>query len=291
MDSFEKVREIWKEEAESFPDNSSLIQVPSEFRVFTLNELRDAELLTELMKTYQHIFGDADAWNEGAFCDIEGRKKTISLKEYNERQNQGNVRCECGGLFYPCHPAERLEKRFSEELADPNSILILMQGNDEFKVAGFLWGTVSKFAKIEKRILKARYPDDIEQGAIELKELRVRLDEKGLLNSDFLYGDEMGVLRQFRGGGIKPVLYLTRLFGEHGQNWNTNKAIFWTSKKSPLYQIMITYGFEPLYIDSNGLEFLLHPDFDSLAKVMKNLNEENFRRTLVMVRRQGLKPD
>jgi len=152
------------------------------FRALTLSELKRQNLLPGLIESYQKIFGDGDIWKEGAYCSSEGWGNVISLEEYNKRKDEAKLRCECGGLFRPCYPAEELEERIKEELHDPEkSILVIADGGTKEKISGFLWGNIAEFDEIEQMIVNSRYSLRRDQGLSEMNLLKRKLGEKGLL--------------------------------------------------------------------------------------------------------------
>lgn len=278
--NMDKIREIWQREAENIPPESGKTPVPARFKVYSLQNLRKKGLLGELVKVYQQIFGEPEIWNEGAFCNREGWSNTISLKQYENRKRERILRCECGGIFQPCYPTEVLEARIIDELADPKrTALWIMEGENEFKIGGFLWGVVTEFEEIERRILNARYRERGDRGLIEIRKLNSRLKEKGVLLGDFLYGDEMALLKPFRQG--LNHLYLIRLWVEFGHAKGTRKALFWTSKKSPLFKLSLCYGCEIIHTTEDGIYFFLHPAFESPLKVLQYGGEERLKRVLV----------
>jgi hypothetical protein len=282
-----KIREIWGNEARNIgilncnEDNETKLPIipisiiPKKFKTYSLQELRQDKLLGELIRVYQIIFGTPDIWNEGAFCNREGWARTISLEEYERRKKEGKLRCYCGGIFQSCYPTEILETRILDELSDSKrSILAIMRDDSNSKIAGFLWGINADFKEIGRRILNARYRERQKQGLIEISNLKHRLEKKGVLDNKFLYGDEMGLLKEFRRG--LNYMYLIRLWCEHGYSQNVKQLLFWTSKKSPLYQLAFIYGCELLYTTSDGINFLFHPDFEPQLKVGQYYDEGEF---------------
>lgn len=284
MKIMEKIRNTWKEAAEAVSGKSEFHESPPGFRALTLSDLQREHLMPELIKTYQRVFGDGDIWREGAYCSAEGWENTISLGEYEERKNSTNLRCECGGLFQPCYPAEVMEARIIEELkSDRDSLLVVMEGGSESKITGFLWGTVAGFEDIEQRILNTRYPWRRDQGVIETNRLRSRLREKGYLDTlPFLYGDEMGVLKDRR-GGVKPLLELIRFWTEFGDQHQTHKALFWTSVKSPMFAIAHAFGCEVVHQTRDGVSFFGTPDFRPVLSTLRHSSAGDIRRILAEV--------
>jgi len=276
-----KIREIWENEAKNISiqncnDKETKVSIiPKKFKTYSLQELQRNKLLLELIRVYQVTFGTPDIWNEGAFCNREGWAKTISLEEYERRKKEGKLRCYCGGIFQPCYPTEILESRILDELSDSKtSILAIMKDDNNLKIAGFLWGIIADFKEIGRRILNARYRERQKQGLIEIDNLRRQLEKKGDPDKRLLYGDEMGLLEEFRRG--LNYMYLIRLWCEHGFSQNVKQLLFWTSKKSPLYQLSFIYGCELLYTTSDGINFLFHPNFEPQLKVGQHYNEKEF---------------
>lgn len=277
-----RIREIWQREAENITAESEKTPVSSRFKFYSLKDLQEKGLLPRLIRVYQVIFGDPDIWNEGAYCSREGWSKTISLEEYEERKREGRLRCECGGIFQPCYPSETLKARIIEELSDrERSGLWIMESDNEFGIGGFIWGIVAEFEEIAQRILNARYREREARGLIEINKLRLRLKEKGLLHGDFLYGDELAVLKEFRQG--LNHLYLVRLWAEHGYRQGTKKALFWTSEKSPLFKIALGFGAEVVHTTEDGIKFCLQSNFESPLKVTQYRKERELKRVLVKV--------
>lgn len=281
-----RIRQVWEKAAETLTKEDVFVPIPPNFRTLNLEELQREKLLPDLIKAYQEVFGAEDIWGEGAFCDKEGWKKLISIQEYNKRKKEGKLKCECGGTFQPCYL--NLEARIMKELSSKKSILVIMEGNEKWRVGGFTWGTVAGFPGIAKRILNARYLGRENKGEIELGKLRKGLEERRIYDS-ILYFDELGAIKEFR--GLQPQLLLIRLMAEHGLREGTKRIIFWTAPNSPIYRLALGYGCESIHRTDEGLEFLLYPDFKPTLRVMQHFTEEKFRNLLTEIMKELLKPE
>lgn len=276
------IKEQWRLGAGHIGEKGEGLETPSRFRILTIDELREQGLLPELIKSYQKVFGGGDIWKEGAYCSREGWDSVISLEEFEKKgKDQGGFRCKCGGLFQPCYPYEIMEARITEELHEKDrSILVVIEGKSKNEIAGFLWGKAADFDEIEQSVIDTRYSWRRDQGVMEMNKLRKALRDKGLLEGQFLYGDEMGVLKEFR-GGAKAFVSMIRLWLEFGHKKHLQKALFWTSEKSPLFNIALAFGCEVVHVTRDGTSFFVSQDFMPVLSALQNLSEEDIRGILV----------
>src|SRR4030042_5782643 len=170
MDKVARIRQIWEKAAENLTKEDVFVPIHPSFRTLNLEGLKQEELLPDLVGSYQEVFGDEDIWGEGAFCSKEGWNKIISIQEYRKREREGNIECECGGIFQPCYA--NLDERIMEELTPEKSIQVIMEGNEKWRIGGFTWGIVAGFPEIAKRVLGARYRGRESRGEVEIEKLR-----------------------------------------------------------------------------------------------------------------------
>jgi len=103
--------------------------------------------------------------------------------------------------------------------------------------------------------------------------------KRAFWGGQFLYGDEMGVLKEFR-GGASAFVPMIRLWLEFGDKRHIQKALFWTSEKSPLFKIALAFGCEVVYVTQDGISFFIAQDFRPVLLALKNLSEEKIRGVL-----------
>ena len=278
----DKVRQIWEKAAKTLTEEAVFIPIPPNFRTLNLEELQREGLLPDLIKAYQEVFGSEDIWGEGAFCDKEGWNKLISTQEYNEREKEGKLKCECGGTFIPCHFSDALEERIAKELSSEKSVLAIMERSGECKIGGFAWGVMASFPEITKRtLLNPRHQGQERktQVTVELSELKSKLEKQGIVDETILFVDELGVVKESR-EGVQPHILLLRLMTEWGSAQGTRRILFWTSKDSPIYQLGLGYGGESIHRTKNGLVFMLHTDFGPVLKVAQHFTEEKLKKLI-----------
>ncbi len=242
----------------------------SRFRFVTPKDIDGTELGDDLVQLYRNIFGDRDTWGEGAYCQSEGWDKMIDIKEYDRRLATNNALCECGSPLLPCHPPDYIKSRILDEMsAKPDTFPACLLMVDEHEIVGFTWGATIKVANIPKRLVRARYPGREDIGEKDAHSLMERLSECGLSKRKYvLYIDELAVHKSQR-KGLSHVQFLARGLCEHALN-KTNHAIFWTSERSPIYDVTILCGFVPIYETSNGIVFMYLEDFKPLLVLSQN---------------------
>jgi len=250
---------------------TEFLTIPTIFERLTIEELLQSGLIDNLIKTYQQVFGDPDIWGEGAICDRCGN--IVSLPEFEKSQQ-----CECGGKLQAYYPDEELKERIVKELTPSSTkkpVRAVMKGDKENPIGGFAWGVVTKLPNIKERILNARYRNNPDEGLEEIEKLShsllrvIKAEKLTLTDTEILFGDELGVLSRLR-KGVAPIVYLTRLLLEHGAECGCKRFLFWTSSKSPIYQLSRFMGFEDLHQTKDGIMFLYNPDFSPVLKLFQS---------------------
>jgi hypothetical protein len=246
------------------------IEVPSEplYRTLSPEELKDESVVENVAETYKMVFGSQDIWGEGYKCSNCG--KTYPL----EGGNPGEcLSCKSRDVkeFYPL---DELKDRIKTEMADGpdvHPVMSVMKKNR--KIVGFLWGAVGPSQEIISRLTKKYQGNE----RLELsKSLHDKLVELGVGRDErILSGDELGILRSDRGSGPVPVMTLAKLWLEHGLKNNAKTAVFWTSKKSPIYAICVAGGFQPIFDTQDGISYMIHPDSRDLVAAMRD-GEKSF---------------
>ena len=241
------------------------------FRSFTKEDLDGTDLCNALVELYRSVFGDSDAWGEGAYCEREGRGRRVDIAEYERLLRDSKPLCECGANLIPFHPPAVLKERILREMTPSAGIdptCILMIGDD--KPVGFTWGAVLKVYRIAERLIYARYRGREDVGQREARALSDKLLDLGLGLEDYiLYFDELAVNRDRR-VGFDHIHFLSRGMFEHAVG-RTTRALFWTSKDSAIYNVTLLCGFVPVHETADGICFMLLDNFRPLLILEQNM--------------------
>lgn len=236
-------------------------QVSPTYRTATKVEELNEDVVEQVANSYKEIFGSNDVWGEGYRCSKCG--KTFPLEGGHPA---GCPECKSNEIkeFYP---TEELKARITadmEEERDIKPVMSLMEKGHE--VVGFLWGASGPREKILDRLTKKF--DEQEARSLRAA-LSKKLNELGIEEKDWiLSGDELGIKKEHRRGAT-PVMTLAKLWLESGLDNNAKTAIFWTSKKSNIYEICMAGGFVPVFDTKDGLTYMVHPDSTPLVQAMK----------------------
>jgi len=215
-----------------------------------------------IIQTYREVFG-GPPWNEGAYCESEGWKKIISLEEYKERlKRRGYSFSEVNELI-----GEELDNKNQKPMGS------IITRNE--KVLGFMFSGILEKKNLIEKIARARSDKNLEKAKELLKGLEKILDKKNL--NKMLYSYEIGIVKEERKGIVPLSLLIKELFS-FGEENNIFSAMFWTSRKSPIYKIALLGGFRPVHKVSDSrtgeeVIFLLNNDFRKLFSNLKKIKD------------------
>ena len=234
------------------------IKMPDNFQIIDRDFLEsDNGALNSLIKCYQEVFGSEDVWSEGAVCSKCG--SIISFEKY-----KSSDKCRCGGEYAPYYKEKDLKEGILKDLDRkkyPSSFCTVMKDvENKEDVSGFCWGFVGTKEEISDRVMENPHVNDP-----RIKEALMSIGE----NEKITYFDELGIKKSNR-SGLGPVVFLTRSGFETGCRNQSQSALFWTSRKSPIYTICRALGFDDLFDTQNGLTFLYTKNFIPFLKVMQN---------------------
>jgi hypothetical protein len=206
-----------------YPSGTAPIPLPKRFRIFT-SKPEDVFLQTELIRTYQRIFGEPP-WGE-----------IWSVKDVMDKLSQ-ELRGDC--------------------------FLVLMEGDQEWPVAGFSWGAILSVEGLELIVESAlgKRPKGLEK----------ILRQKGI--DQIVYFYEFGIISKFR-KGLKPICFLLRPGLEIGWSRGIRQTLFWSTPESKIVPLALFMGYEPIFYLNKGekkIVFLLNPDFRPLLKIVQTL--------------------
>lgn len=251
------------------------------FRSITKEDLDGTDLCEALVELYRSVFGDSDVWGEGAYCESEGRERKVDITEYERRVCNSEPLCECGARLIPFYPPEVLKERILREMTpsagvDPVCILMIV---DE-KPVGFAWGAVLQIHHIRERLVHSRYCGREDLGEREARALTNKLLDRGLsLEDHLLYYDELAVNKRHR-VGFDHLHFLVKGTFEHAVD-RTSRALFWTSKDSPLYNVTLLCGFVPVHETVDGLSFLFLEELRPQLVLLQNITPTDAQQVYV----------
>lgn len=176
--------------------------------------------------------------------------------------------------------------KLRRELASSSACLVTLKGNEAWPVAGFCWGVVATPLEVYQRILAARSMDKNE--TVQKKLSLLLLNGTLKLDDKFLFVDEIAILRAFR-GGLSPIQFLIRPVFELGYQCGVHQTLFWTMRRSPIYPLALGMGFESVG-EVDGIEYMFHPNFVPLLKVLQNMKPERIRTILSITSVSPIKP-
>jgi len=256
----EKVRGL-----QIFHLNEAPVKIPENYQEVSIDDLKNnSKMFDSLVRCYQEVFGSSDIWGEGKICVKCG--KIMPLDHAFEK-------CDCGGNLENFYPDESLKKRIIHELTEviPNSsfCVVMKSLEDDNKINGFCWGAIGNVQNITKRIVDNRYNGD----SLQFKNLhQLLVDRLSLKSLDerVLFIDELGVVKADRRQGMAPVIYLTRIGFEHGNDNNVQKTLMWTHKKSPIYKICLASGYQEIFATEDGIVYLYLKDLRPTLTLLQN---------------------
>jgi hypothetical protein len=282
--------QYWKKIAEKLRQENpprSVIPYPPNFREFDpLSLLQNESIFNSLILCYQKVFGSRDIWGEGAKCASCGDQ--IPIEEFVERKARHDFACsQCQGKYQQIFPVDFLKKRIALELNPAiykHPFIILYLNDEGAEVVGFCWGVVETPARIVERIVQNKYADQPEIAQLVRDKIMASFSPDELI----VYYDEIGILKEFR-GGIGPVVSLVRLGLETGSKNNSCKVLYWTSRKSPIYMFCRLTGFEDLFETPDGLIYCYSEDFSPSLIATQYLLPEEQSKIVAEVARDILK--
>ena len=257
-----------------FTEKDAPVRVPSNFIFVGSSELQQNNILFDsLISCYRNVFGSEDIWGEGARCNR--CKKLISLESYHDLCKSGKNTCDCGhGYFELVFQDKELKERIIRELDPINysaTFCILMLQDAPNNVVGFSWGAFDWPDRIAERIVMNRF----NRTAEEADYIRQAINNGPFGKKRIHFFDELGVFKSARGGLI-PVISLTRLAFEKAVKIGVTSCLFWTSRKSPIYNICKLVGFDDLFETADGIVFIYLEDTIPLLTLFQNVDPKDF---------------
>jgi hypothetical protein len=163
-------------------------------------------LWTAIVKAYRHIFGEAP-WNE------DWSERGIMLKYIRELAVPDVSACN-----------------------EDTSFLTVIDGDDDYPVAGFCSGALVDTATIPGRVLSA-HPVDVTM----LKRLTDAVHQ--IAAPRVVYTDEIGLIDRFRHRGVLPVAQLCYPVTVLGTEYDVG-AVCWSTTRSRMVPILRHYYYD-----------------------------------------------
>ncbi len=247
------------------PQNEKIVNI-------TLEDLKTKpHFIDQLAVSYQQIFGSADIWAEGAYCDRD-RNHLISLEEYLWRFESKDLTCPCGGFYKPCYSKKYFVELITSQLRksdkfDPFCSLYLVDN----QVRGFIWGVVGELEACKARVLKT--PNWVDKSDWQ--------DFIGHVFNEFetsfglttktkvLYIDDLGLMPKHR-KGVEPMMALIHQGFSHAIAAECQKAFCWTSQKSPLFRIAKYAAFKEVLVNKDKIVFMYCDDIVPTFKILQH---------------------
>ena len=154
---------------------------------------------------------------------------------------------------------EEVLRKLEKELKGGKSFLSIMLNNQNNMVVGLCWGAIINPNNIKERI------DTISNES--LNKLENYLEKRGI--DKVLFFDELGILKNFR-GGVNPLRFLTLPGFEIGYKNNVKQAIFWSTPASKIVPFMKLLGFKTI-IKEGKIVILYSRNFTSVLKIARNI--------------------
>lgn len=198
--------------------------------------------LKEIIRLYQEIFGSIDnnggSWGEGAYCNKEGRSKTITLQEYKRLlKNNSTAKCSCGGNYVCFYPNEKVEEELNNVFRGGRGIVSILKKNND--IIGFSWGGCLNLKDTKYKLEKNQ---DIFIPASELK------------NENFIF-EELAVKSSER-VGIEPIYRLVFSIIDYAVGNKINELFFRTSRKVSIYSLGKKIGAKDISTSKNDIRIL-----------------------------------
>lgn len=249
-----------------FRGGDAPMAIPQNFKAVSKEELltKGGPFWGSFVDCFRDVFGRGDIWGEGFTCSRCNRVFPIEACP---------ATCECGGKLIDFYPEGMLRGRFEVELEPPAFCTLMLSANT--KVDGFCLGFIGGIDRLLRYIASDKH---------------VRGEEEAVINalvgtcSRFLFFDETGILHTSR-AGIPPLVYLSRMAFEKGDQEGVSAAVTWTTRKSPVYKICHSFGFVDFLETASGIVFMLLEDFIPALKVMQNKSSLECAKVLVRMLR------
>jgi hypothetical protein len=239
------------------------IAIPPNFKAVSREDLLGGPLWKSFVTCFRDVFGRGDIWGEGFICSRCDKVFPIEAPV---------ARCECGGELVCFYPEEDLRRRFEAELEPPAFCTVMLSSRAE--VEGFCLGFIGDIDRLCRYVVSDKH--------VRESETAVRSALNGL--GRFLFFDETGILKSSR-AGVPPLVYLSRMAFEKGDQEGVSAAVTWTTRKSPVYKICHSFGFVDFLETGNGIIFMLSEDFIPALKVMQNKSSSECAKILVRMLR------
>ncbi len=216
----------------AFPRGRAPIPMPPKFRAYHSFSEIPAWVLDGTAKAYAAIFAEPP-WNE---------------------------KWECQDV------AAKIEREVSSSSC---SFFAVMEGNTEFPVGGFCWGSVIPKGEIFQRVMEAH-------------EISTSLSlDKKIKGEKVLFVDEVAILKDFR-GGIAPLQFLFRDLLEISLTEKIG-IVCWTSKRSKIYPFLLRFGFCGIEEAEDIIFLYASPAVGrALAKFDQSLDFEKIQRIIAL---------
>lgn len=216
------------------PRGCAPIKMPSRFKVYKDFSQIPEEVLVGTAKAYSTIFAEPP-WNEK-------------------------------------WETQEVIAKIEREISSPCSFFTIMEGNTEFPVGGFCWGSVIQKKEIPKRVMEAHAistDQSLDQVLNRIKGEKV------------LFVDEVALLKDFR-GGIAPLQFLFRELLEISLTERVG-IICWTSRESKIYPFLLRFGFERMGEAEDIVFLYASPAVGrSLAKFDQSLDFKKIQRIIAL---------
>lgn len=249
-----------------FCDGNSPMPIPSNFKKVSRDELLQNEVLwNSFVVCFRDVFGRSDIWGEGFICPKCG--KVFPIEETD-------TKCGCGEKQSYFHSEEELRQRMTHELESPSFCTLLLSNPESVEVAGFSLGFIGDTDRLARYIATDKHVCGSEEA------LKRALGNCGKI----LFFDETGIKRDSR-FSASSVISLTRAAFEKGAQEGAISSVTWTARKSPIYRICRSIGFEDVLETETGIVFLFLEDFIPALKLMQNKSPLECAKILVRMSR------